>query len=196
MNRLNRYSPTIFATVFFLLIDFAVMSSVRADEPLVLAMKIVPHRFQQEIMVSNGKEFHVLTTLEHGSILIEGKIKSVKDNVVSLTFKVTVRGSNRKGFANTTSRKIKLNINEFRSRGSGTRHLAISDIWIREGIDPVPVLIKQLSKPKLATSAISKLSKVGGGNKEVLAALKKAMTSDNAEIKEAASNAVKKLSKD
>ena len=201
VKRICGYTPTILVIVFFLLGNSTITKNARGDEPLVLAMKIIPTGVHQEIMVSNGKEFRVLTTIrhsgtKHSSILLEGKVDSVKDQVVSLTYKVTVRSFNPKGSVSMGARNLKLNINEFISGGSGTRNLATSDIWIRKGVDPIPALIEQLSsKPKLAMIAASKLSEIGAGNKEVLAALKKAMKSENSELKQAAIDAVKKLSK-
>jgi|GEM_PF-5270326 hypothetical protein len=173
------------------------LEKLQRSEPLVLELALQSgEALRHEILVEEGKPFRVVTRRENVRWLVEGKVEKLANNVAIVHLKVGVFGAHRSAITSQTPMKMELKVNEFKGDGFGSNHLAISDLWIRRGINSVPVLTKQLSDPKLAEAAVIRLGYLGAEAKSAVPTLKKLTTGDNVRLKEAASEALSKIEQD
>lgn len=175
--------------------DDTVTKSPKRVEPLILELKLqAGPPLRQEILVSEGKEFRVITHRNQERWVVEGDVEPIVDGVTVVNLRVSMYGPHPGSSANFGPMKMKQKVNEFKGGGFGSSHANISDLWIRRGPDVIPPLTKQLSaKPERAVAAAQYLENLGADAKAALPALQKAAENDNAMIKIAARKAIQHI---
>ena len=145
-------------------------------EPLILELKLqTGPPLRQEILVSEGQEFRVITHREQERWVVEGDVEPIVDGVTVINLKVNMYGPHRGTSANFGPMKMKLKVGEFNGGGFGSNHASVSDLWIRRGTDAIPTLMKQLSAEReRAVPAAQYLAELGADAKAALPALTKA----------------------
>ncbi len=129
-------------------------------EPLVLEFDYAQVR--QEILVSEGHDFHVLTNTDVGQVRASGHIGTVSDGHVdlALTLGLTAGPGSREQISMTR----RLRLGEFSDRGvrSGPLGWVLWYLWVRRGIDPVPALVETLRRgDRNAVVAAGHLARLG-----------------------------------
>ena len=155
--------------------------SSAADKPLILELQLGSgsSTLRQEILVSEGRPFRVVTRSDEGRWVIEGDVERIVDRIAYINLKVNVYGQG--GFSVTgDGQPTRLKIDEFKGGGGGTTYLSIGDLWIRRGVEAMPILIKQLSaEPDRSAAAAIYLGKLGAEAELSIPALKEVANSDS-----------------
>ena len=155
--------------------------SSAAGKPLILELELGSgsSTLRQEILVSEGRPFRVVTRSDKGRWVIEGEVERIVDGIAYVHLKVNVYGKG--GFSVTGgSRPRILKIDEFKGGGGGTTYLSINNLWIRHGVDAIPILIKQLfAEPDRSAAAARYLGKLGAEAELAITALKKVLDKNN-----------------
>ena len=165
------------------------------DKPLILELQLGSgsSTLRQEILVSEGRPFRVVTRSDKGRWVIEGDVERIVDRIAYINLKVNVYGQG--GFSVTgdgTPRRLK--IDEFKGGGGGTTYLGIFDLWIRRGVESIPIMMKQLSaEPDRSAAAARYLGKLGAEAKFAIPALKKMANNDGDPAKEDARQALDRI---
>lgn len=115
-------------------------------EPLVLELTLSygSAELHQEIVVTEESDFRVITHIRHLRWNIEGHIGRIADGVapVDLSF-----GAYYSATENTLATSpVKLRVDEYTGRGWGDGRLMIRGLWLRRGLDSVPVLTRSLAE--------------------------------------------------
>ncbi len=134
---------------------FAEDPSAAAAEPLVLELSI-DSKLRQEILVREEGDFHVVTQVEGVRWLVKGRIGRIVEGIahVELTF-----GANE----SLATTRLSAPIDKIAGLGVGAIHgPMVHDVWLRRGFDPVPVLVRSISRRgKYFVNAIYYLGKLG-----------------------------------
>lgn len=159
---------------------------------------------RQEILVSEGKPFRVVTFLsdgerfqvptreDNGRWIVAGVVERITDGVAFVKLNVGMDG--RGGTSVHSTMEWKLKVDEFKGGGGGSRYLMINNLWIHRGFDQIPILVKQLSaEPERAAAAAYYLGDLRAEAKLAIPALKKAANNNNEEVKQAARKAIDKI---
>lgn len=198
---MSHWHSAFFATLFVFCQMFVgtTIAEERDDpghKPLILELKVESFgtSLRQEILVSEGNAFRVVTHDDPVHWIIEGDVERITDGIATVNLGVSVYGPG--GFSITSDHPVewKLKVDEFKGGGGGSNYKSTSDLWIRRGLDPIPILIKQLSAaPKLSVAAAYHLAERGAEAKPAIPALEKAAKSENSDVKKAAQHAIEKI---
>lgn len=139
---------------------FAEEPSAHAAEPLVLELSI-DSKLQQEILVREQSDFHVITQVQGVRWLVQGRIGRIVDGIVQVDLTFGVYGSPESSSTATT--RATLPVDEFTGWGVGAIHgPMVHDVWLRRGFDPVPVLARSVvRRGKYFENAVCHLGELG-----------------------------------
>ena len=137
------------------------------EEPLVLEFELDAGAttLKQQFLVTEGVPFAVATHDRGIYWRVTGRVEAIVDGValVHLVYQIG-RGPTSTG-KHTALGPHRLKIDEFRGGGSGigsgSSHVMICNLWIRRGLDPLPVLTKAVAERREHwEAAVSRLSEL------------------------------------
>lgn len=166
------------STLVFLMLFAAPMAA--ADEPpaaaaapLVLEMTLdyVGSELRQAILVAEGRDFRVVTHSGGVRWTIEGHIGRIVNGVAPITLGFGAYDSPTSNIGGLPS-PLELTVDDCGKGGWGDPHLMVNSLWLRRGIDPIPVLTRSIAaRRKDYAIAICRLGEFGPKAKPAVAEL-------------------------
>lgn len=142
--------------------------------PLVLEFGV--NALKQEIVVTEGQDFWVVTGVGQTRWTVAGKVGRIVDGIVTVDLVFQSRDTTE----GKASSQLKLKVDEYLGGGYGGLTIMIHRPWIRRGLDPVPVLVEALTKRDAGFYAAARyLAKLGPAAKAAVPELVKVLKSDN-----------------
>lgn len=125
------------------------VGDMHADEPLVLELRAEfgSHAVRQAITVVESQKFLLVTDLgDDGKWKLSGDVSDIVDGVAKVNLSVEYAQQNEAFALNTQTTSRDLRVDEYLGGGGGANfRTLIADVWLRRGVDPVPVISKALS---------------------------------------------------
>ena len=145
----------------------------KADEPLVLELRATfgSREVRQAITVVESQKFLLVTDLgDDGKWKLSGDVGDIVDGVAKVNLSVEYSQQNEAFGLNTLTTPRDLRVDEFLGGGDGANfRLLIADVWLRRGLEPVPVILKALSnRDEKACVAANYLARLGPEAKEAV----------------------------
>ncbi len=149
-------------------------------EPLIL--QLTAHfgatELKQEIAVVEDGPFRVVTEGERVHWTVEGKVGRVADGVVPVELSISAVA--KLGGSVSGTQPLQLKIDEFSAGGGGIGNMAIVDVWVRRGADPIAPVVRQLERGGQGfSSAAIYLSRLGPAAKPAVPQLIEALKGEN-----------------
>jgi hypothetical protein len=119
---------------------------IASAEPLVLELGMLygAAEFGQEIVVTENSDFHVRT--RDGSVrwLVEGHIGRIENGIAVVNLRYGAYNDPQNNIHAST--RAELPLDEPTWNGLGDFHLMLTGLWLRRGLDPVPVLARSVAR--------------------------------------------------
>ncbi len=196
-KRSSALNAAIWTLIFLISFNITSGSETQSpkDEPLILELQIRPSGLKRiEILISEDKPFHVISYVNEARYIVDGEIKQITNGIAFVNLEVEVSGLCGNSSSHRSRYKYELKINELKGglfKSFGTRYLSIGSVWLRSGLDPRPILIKQLDgEAELALAAAEYLGLYCCDTNRALTVLEELQNHEDLNIKMAAEAAI------
>lgn len=140
-------------------------SEPAAEEPLVLELELSAGaaELHQEIVVAEESDFRVVTQSGGLRWSIEGSVGRIVDGIAPVKLAYGTYASPTSNHSSMSLAPYQLAVDRYGTvNGGGTTHLMMGGLWLRRGLDAVPVLARSIAaRHEHYANAVYRLGELG-----------------------------------